>query len=192
MQGIMFNEQFGLFTAVREGRKTRTFRIGKKQRYKQGQVVFVKEPFCFPVEWDAHPASEIPQGTPCHYPYTDGDKPHGFGRIRGKMFMPYKHSRFCILFHRVEQRLLRDLTNEDAECEGIEVMFVEDETGDACAWKNYIPTVLRCFFNQRQSFFSLIDAICGEGTAQQNPRGTAYYFELYDPETDINFYWWIF
>lgn len=43
MKGIMFNEKYGLESAVPNGTKTRTWRADKKPRYEVGEVVAVKQ-----------------------------------------------------------------------------------------------------------------------------------------------------
>lgn len=43
MKGIMFNETYGLETAVLNGNKTRTWRADKKPRYKIGEIVAIKQ-----------------------------------------------------------------------------------------------------------------------------------------------------
>lgn len=42
MKGIMFNEKYGLESAVLRGTKTRTWRADKKPRYEVGEVVTIK------------------------------------------------------------------------------------------------------------------------------------------------------
>lgn len=43
MKGIMFNDKYGLESAVLNGTKTRTWRADKKPRYEVGEVVAIKQ-----------------------------------------------------------------------------------------------------------------------------------------------------
>ena len=46
MQGIMFNDRFGLESAVLKGTKTRTWRADKQPRYEVGEIVAIKQCYC--------------------------------------------------------------------------------------------------------------------------------------------------
>ena len=43
MKGIMFNEKYGLESAVLHGTKTRTWRADKQPRYEVGEIVAIKQ-----------------------------------------------------------------------------------------------------------------------------------------------------
>ena len=43
----MFNEKYGLESAVLNGAKTRTWRADKKPRYEVGEIVAIKQCYCY-------------------------------------------------------------------------------------------------------------------------------------------------
>lgn len=47
MNGIMFNTKYGLEDAVLNGTKTRTWRADKQPRYEVGEIVAIKQCYCY-------------------------------------------------------------------------------------------------------------------------------------------------
>jgi hypothetical protein len=130
-----------MIRAILEGRKIQTRRgvrltkegyVGTKKRHwhpddpgalqacpygQPGDRLRVREQWAAPHEFDGHAPGAIPVGTRIHYGATDnlGGLLH-----RSSLFMPLWASRITLEITRVRIERLQDITEEDAQDEGIE------------------------------------------------------------------------
>lgn len=88
-------------------------------------------------------------------------------RRRAAMFMPRAASRILLEITEIKLKRLREITWMEAEAEGIEQIFYDEETS-ATGWKNYQDPKRMCC-RARDSFFSLWDRINGAGAAENDP-----------------------
>ena len=88
-------------------------------------------------------------------------------RKRQARFMPRATSRILLEITDIELKRLREITWQEAEAEGIEQIFYDEETS-VSGWRNYLDPEGMCC-RSRDSFFTLWDSINGAGAAEKNP-----------------------
>lgn len=88
-------------------------------------------------------------------------------RRRPSMFMPRAASRILLEITDIELKRLKAIDWREAEAEGIEQIFYDEETS-VTGWKNYLDPERMCI-RSRDSFFTLWDRINGAGAAEKNP-----------------------
>ena len=181
MKAILFDEKFGLRSAVLSGRKTMTRRLMKPQptwvsadgkiyndskpsRYKVGEVVAVAQPY--ETFMSVHELCE--RGL-----YTSAGA-HNSMFIK-PLLMPHQ-----IQITDIKVERLHDITEEDCLKEGVwidshrEVLDDNIYTVDVflkhyCQWH---------FPSAREAFSFLIDKVSGKGSWERNPWVFAYSFKL--------------
>lgn len=165
MKGIMFNDTYGLESAVLNGAKTRTWRADKKPRYEVGEVVAIKQCYCrvvgannrfFDDKFDSDTfVKEIFRSA-------------GW---RNKMFVKNELMPHKIRIKAVKKCKLQDLT--DAECidEGIKKPNPKRSLYMYGLGGRIYPTA-------KDAFAGLIDRLNGKGYWDNNPDGYVYEFEL--------------
>ena len=178
MKGIMFNETYGLETAVLNGNKTRTWRADKKPRYKIGEIIAIKQ---------------------CYKQVTLNSKEHceklgliinefGFRRpdillskgYTNKMFVKNELMPHHIKITGVKQCRLQDITDEECLREGVDT-FIQGEDTYYNVQGIYVRKhsgVLKPFKTAKHAFFMLIIKLYGWGYWSSNPEGYAYEFKL--------------
>jgi hypothetical protein len=177
MKGIMFNETYGLETAVLNGTKTRTWREGENPRYKVGEVVAIKMSYSKVCEYDMD----------ClighEYALEDGsirtDVLYSAG-WSNKMYVKNELMPFQIRITSVNKCRLQDLTDEDCLKEGVNSYKQGNETYYNCEGIYYKRRqgLLKPFKTAKEVFFNLISKLNGYGYWTINPDGYAYEFEL--------------
>ena len=163
MKGIMFNEKYGLESAVLNGSKTRTWRADKQPRYEVGEIVAIKQCYvdvcCYFCEQNNRKYIDYI----ALYSHQAG--------WRNKMFVKNELMPHQIRITAVKKCRLQDLTDEECLREGIKKLNAKRELYfyDG-GYKDY-PTA-------KDAFAHLISAINGCGYWESNPDGYAYEFEL--------------
>lgn len=88
-------------------------------------------------------------------------------RKRQARFMPRAASRILLEITDIELKRLKAITWQEADAEGIEQIFYDEETS-ATGWRNYLDPEGMCC-RSGDSFFTLWDSINGAGAAEKNP-----------------------
>jgi len=141
-------------------------------RYKPGETVFLKEPYCIDLKGNIA------------YKYPPQNILLNFGNVewKNKLFMPKSAARYFIKINGVRVERLQDISEEDCMDEGITFEFKEvAKPALGC-----VLTATVCYKNgdgkeyesPREAFATLIDSINGKGTWNSNPFVFAYEFEL--------------
>lgn len=163
MKGIMFNEKYGLESAVLNRTKTRTCRADKQPRYEVGEVVAIKQ--CYKEVCD-------------YFRKQDNRKYLDFialysGQVgwRNKMFVKNELMPHRIRITAVKKCRLQDLTDEDCLKEGI--YYDEDDF----FW-GYTFRGGHYRYTPKTAFADLIKKLNGKGYWESNPEVYAYEFEL--------------
>lgn len=188
MKKIMFNDKYGLTTAVLEGRKTMTRRISEDQirnsvfckscyesihgheikpKYEVGEIVAIAQSYkdsgYYPDSLDRHPKDLSIRGL-----MKDSS---GWNN---KMFVKSYACKHHIKITNVKVERLQDISDEDILREGIyrfnDFIFAFDDN------KGYIHS----FDSAKEAFISLIDKVSGKGTWERNPYVWVYEFILWD------------
>lgn len=177
MKGIMFNETYGLETAVLNGNKTRTWRADKKPRYKIGEIVAIKQ--CY---------KQVTLNSKEHCEKLGLINEFGFTRTdilisegyTNKMFVKNELMPHHIKITGVKQCRLQDITDEECLREGIDT-FIQGETTYYNVQGIYVRKhsgALKPFKTAKYAFFMLITKLCGWGCWFSNPEGYAYEFKI--------------
>lgn len=165
MKGIMFNDKYGLETAVLNGIKTRTWRADNKPRFEVGEVVAIKQCYCRVV------------GENKKFLYSKVDMNVLVNDImlsagwRNKMFVKNELMPHHIRITAVKKCNLQDLTEDECLNEGIIKGSVY------C----FIYIKKRCIIKSLtaiKAFEHLINDLNGKGYWESNPEGYAYEFTL--------------
>ena len=194
MKKIMFNEKYGLTTAVQRGLKTKTRRlvpddtpVGNweetlaKAHFKVGEIVAIaqsyrdvgfepdmlKTTYVKGIGWVDMPISELP----------------GW---KNKMFTCADMMPLRIRITDVSMERLQDITDEDCLKEGVQEVCVNNNWGNSAThWEYRIPyedslgrTKLLRGATPRKVFAILIDRVAGRGTWESNPYVFVYTFEV--------------
>lgn len=161
----MFNEKYGLESAVLNGTKTRTWRADKKPRYEVGEVVAIKQCYCRVL---GENRKSLFNKIDMNVFVNEIQLSVGW---RNKMFVKNELMPHQIRITAFKKCKLQDLTDEECLREGIkkpnakrELYFYDG------GYKDY-PTA-------KDAFAHLISAINGCGYWERNPEGYAYEFEL--------------
>lgn len=166
MKGIMFNEKYGLESAVLNGTKTRTWRADKQPRYEVGEVVAIKQSYM----------------DVCNYFRMKGNREYenyiasysGLSGWRNKMFVKNELMPHHIRITAVKKCRLQDLTDEECLREGIKKI----EKGYAIFFNGLRTSHNIVHENPKTLFAYLIQLLNGSGYWESNLEGYAYEFEL--------------
>jgi hypothetical protein len=162
MKGIMFNEKYGLESAVLNGTKTRTWRADKQPRYEVGDVVAIKQ--CYRDVIDNNFSSTIQLY----------DKVCNTAGWRNKMFVKNELMPHQIRITAVKKCRLQDLTDEECMKEGVIKHIISPfDIITYC-----LPNSSRVYATPKRAFANLIYKLNAEGYWENNPEGYAYEFEL--------------
>lgn len=200
MKKIMFNDKYGLTTAVLNGNKTMTRRMVQKKYLLIYEDMSRLEQPCYPMEeWLIRRASpyKIGEVVAVAQAYKDiiGDhvwlqstetgvsihvgvlkKTGGFGN---KMFVQADLMPRHIRITDIKVERLKDISDEDCMAEGI-------KKKSDFPRKKFLPFYFEggkhgwdhSFRTPRAAFAALIDKVSGKGTWDRNPWVFAYTFEL--------------
>ena len=182
MKGIMFNNRYGLESAVLRGDKTRTWRADKTPRFKCGEIAAIKQSYKQlitqqPKEW------LYEKGLLTNLPIEGEIMPLAYLHSAGynnKMFVRPDLMPHHIRIIAVKPCRLQDITDEECLREGICRYQQGNSTYYNCPGI-YIkghPGVLNPFRTAKDAFFMLINKLNGWGYWNNNPQGYAYEFEL--------------
>lgn len=169
MKGIMFNEKYGLETAVLNGTKIRTWRADKQPRYKVGEIVAIKMPYN--KVYDSDIDFFIKQGCVLKEDYSVETSILFSAGWSNKMFVKNELMPHQIKITAVKKCRLQDLTDDDCLKEGIFKYVIR-------------PFFAYCFYESKlyatpkQAFADLINKLNGKGFWESNPDGYDYEFEL--------------
>jgi hypothetical protein len=165
MKGIMFNQKYGLESAVLNGTKTRTWRADKKPRFEVGEIVAIKQCYCYVYgENRDFLEHKVSKDVLINEIFTSAG-------WRNKMFVKNELMPHQIRITSGKKCRLQDLTDEECLREGIKKINTNKEQytyRNAC---NIYPTA-------NNAFKMLIGALNGKGYWENNPDGYAYEFEL--------------
>ena len=181
MKKIMFNDRYGLTTAVLQGRKTMTRRIVPTQYVPmiedglQGAALIEAQR-----HGDAVPPYKNNEVVAVAQAYKDTglfDIYRGHEDTKGwnnKMFVRPDLMPHQIQITDINIEHLQDITDEDCKKEGISTMF----TGYCYEYEDKHGFGYRGFSHIKDAFASLIDGVSGKGTWQSNPIVVVYSFKL--------------
>ena len=168
MQGIMFNDRFGLESAVLNGTKTRTWRADKQPRYEVGEIVAIKQCYCRVYgENKDFIESKISKDILINEIFTCAG-------WRNKMFVKNDLMPHQIRITAVKKCRLQDLTDEECMREGIEEKYIETNK----LYGFFVNGNFISDSNPKSAFGYLIRLLNGSGYWESNPEGYAYEFEL--------------
>lgn len=189
MKGICFKEN--LFNQIVFGNKTQTRRIANgTPKYKQGDVLFLKEPYQFNYHLVQKDILYEATQNDVVYKYINQTSTSQMleEKWKNKLFMPSKFARFFIKITAVREEKLHDISNEDAIKEGIEMARFTSNS-----YRNYLNYLL-CFAKDKMykvdesfkneysgavmSFLTLWQKINGGNVLDINPVVYVYSFEL--------------
>ena len=135
-----------------------------KSRYKVGETVYLKEPYCI-IETD----------DVIFYKYAEKDI-SGTDKWKNKLFMPEKYARYFIEITDVKCERLQDISDEDCLKEGI---IYDDSSYIACEEYTFLNNIDDWLYDTpSEAYAALIDKISGKGTWKSNPYVFAYDFKL--------------
>lgn len=163
MKGIMFNEKYGLKSAVLNGTKTRTWRADKEPRYKVGEIVAIKQSYKDVLQYHRDNNNVTHQQR--IIAYYSGEKGWSNKTFTRNEEMPHK-----IKITGIKQCRLQDISDEECLREGIHV-FVK-------SMFNFDNSDLPWYDSAKEAFADLINKLNGKGYWESNPLGYAYEFEL--------------
>lgn len=202
MKKMMFNNKYGLNTAVLNKTKTNTRRIAYQGDLKDPTVWYGLEGkekgrmyLCDGVRIVAasqYAVGEIVAIAQCYGDLAEEDLKQ---RFKGQIFPPYKlyndvagwsNKMFVkaelmphhIKITNIRCERLQDISEEDCLKEGIHMM--DNPVGYACDCVSEKQAKHWWFETPREAFASLIDKVSGKGTWKSNPYVFVYEFELID------------
>lgn len=175
MKAILFNENFGLRSAVQSGRKTMTRRLMKPQptlvtadgksynnskspRYYVGEVVAVAQPY----------ETFMSEHELCERGLYTSAGAHNSMFIK-PLLMPHQ-----IRITDVKVERLQDISDEDCLKEGI----IKHHRGSDEYSVFSVPNMPVIFGTAQAAFAALINKVNGKGTWKSNPWVFVYEFEL--------------
>lgn len=138
-----------------------------KPRYRKGEGVFIKESYLPGYFGDERTAYAL------YWPKDHHEQP----KFKNKLFMPAKYARYFVRIEDVYPQRLQDITEEEAEKEGVEYAT----TG---LFKDYLNKNA-CYNYATDSFASLIDSINGKGTWDKNPWVWVYKIKLVEKPENL-------
>lgn len=168
MKGIMFNERYGLESAVLKGIKTRMWREDKQPRYEVGEIVAIKQCYC------------MVYGENSDFLERKVSKDILINKIftcagwRNKMFVKNELMPHQIRITSVKKCRLQDLTDEECMREGIKEIYIETNK----LYGFFVKGEFIADNNPKSAFWYLIKLLNGSGYWESNPEGYAYEFEL--------------
>ena len=199
MKKIMFNDKYGLTTAVLEGRKTMTRRIVpdgtplgnwsetvKHSKYQQGEVVAIAESYeTIYDRMEATVGNSKANAWWVELANQSDRNPQLLTGFKNKMFVKAEFMTNRIRIKDICIERLQDISDKDCLREGITMMTEgKIEIGNAYGWDTKIDALKRdSFFTPRAAFAALIDKVSGRGTWDSNPWVWVYQFELLPPNT---------
>ena len=173
----MFNETYGLETAVLNGNKTRTWRADKKPRYKIGEIVAIKQCYKQVILNSKEHCEKL--GLINKYGFTRTDILVSQG-YKNKMFVKNELMPHHIKITGVKQCCLQDITDEECLREGVNT-FIQGEDTYYNVQGIYVRKhsgALKPFKTAKDAFFMLINKLGGWGHWFSNPEGYAYEFKI--------------
>ena len=196
MKKIMFNDKYGLTTAVLEGRKTMTRRISEDQIRNS---VFCKSGYESIHGHEIKPKYEVGEIVAIAQSYKDsGYYPDSLDRhpkdlsIRGlmkdsagwnnKMFVKSYACKHHIKITNVKVERLQDISDEDCLKEGVYRLDSANGSGGiaysfaGASDKKHIGL----YDTPREAFADLINKVSGKGTWERNSFVWVYEFKLFD------------
>ena len=190
MKKIMFNDKYGLTTAVLEGRKTMTRRIVpdgtplgnwsetvKHSKYQQGEVVAIAESYK-----TLYDRMETTVGNGKANAWwvelaNQSDRnPQLLTGFKNKMFVKAEFMTNRIRIKDICIERLQDISDADILREGI-----QEYTDEKGTWYQVENSHI-VHYDIRQTFSELIDRVSGRGTWDSNPWVWVYQFELIKKE----------
>jgi hypothetical protein len=167
MKGIMFNEKYGLESAVLNGIKTRTWRADKQPRYEVGEIVAIKQCYRDVMNYSFYNDKKLYDKV-CNLMNEAG--------ATNKMFVKNELMPHQIRITSVKKCRLQDLTDIDCMSEGIEERGVRNFRTIEIAYAFRNRNLL--YITPKKAFAVLIDKLNGIGYWENNPNGYAYEFEI--------------
>ena len=191
MKKIMFNDKYGLTTAVLEGRKTMTRRISEDQIRNS---VFCKSGYESIHGHEIKPKYEVGEIVAIAQSYKDsGYYPDSLDRhpkdlsIRGlmkdsagwnnKMFVKSYACKHHIKITNIKVERLQEISDDDCLKEGI---FEWNAGQKDIPFYSFSYADIPDYFSPRDAFADLIDKVSGKGTWEENPFVWVYEFKLFD------------
>ncbi len=129
-----------------------------------GDELWVREAWSAPSEHDSNPPREIHKTTTVQYTADGASRPKGMwadGRQRPSIHMPRWASRLQLVVKDVSVERLQDISEEDAEAEGIKPIWQFYGTSSHKMWEDYRGEST-CLSPASFSFETLWDSINGK------------------------------
>lgn len=162
MKGIMFNERYGLESAVLNGYKIRTWRADKKPRYEVGEIVAIKQCYSYVMNYSFYHDIKL-YGKVCNLMNEAG--------ATNKMFVKNELMPHHIRITAVKKCKLQDVTEYECIKEGV-------RKGNIYGYLSGIGKTQRKFLTATLAFHYLIEKLNGKSYWESNPEGYAYEFYL--------------
>ena len=190
MKKIMFNDKYGLTTAVLEGRKTMTRRIVpdgtplgnwsetvKHSKYQQGEVVAIAESYKTIYDrMETTVGNSKANAWWVELANQSDRNPQLLTGFKNKMFVKAEFMMNHIRIKDVCIERLQDISDADILREGI-----QEYTDEKGTWYQVENSHI-VHYDIRQTFSELIDRVSGRGTWDSNPWVWVYQFELIKKE----------
>ena len=185
---IMFSAS--MVRALQQGWKTQTrrFSTGPQGRVQPGDRMWVRETFALGKGYDGVPPTDVhvkdqPYIRRWYRADADFNAQSGRGKMRPAIHMPRAFSRITLLVKEARFEHLQDITNDDAQAEGIEPYAIYG--GRAVSWKSVGGQFDGLTWTDpRQCFRDLWASINGEGSWDQNPRLVVITFNVVQANID--------
>lgn len=193
MKKIMFNEEYGLQTAVLDGRKTMTRRmvlpkisvsakLGEIKGFDRAEDYILRHSYFN--EDDVVAIAQSYEEIYYSIPEQSRDKISSKAGWRNKMFVKAELMPHHIRITNVKVEHLQDITEEDCLREGIQEYFpyINRDPNDRLRTFQYFKNGKIRYRRSpaTECFANFIDDISGKGTWESNPLVYAYEFELID------------
>lgn len=181
----MFNEKYGLESAVLNDIKTRTWRADKEPRYKLGEIVAIKQCYCDVFKYYVK-KNNIYYAKRIHAYYL------GKKGWRNKMFTRNEEMPHKIKITGIKQCRLQDISDEECEREGVGCMeLFDDDLKEVFyyigAFLGWLDDKQKTFQTSKEAFSYLINKLNGKGYWDSNPLGYAYEFEVIKKNNKLNY-----
>ena len=190
MKKIMFNDKYGLTTAVLEGRKTMTRRIVpdgtplgnwsetvKHSKYQQGEVVAIAESYKTIYDrMETTVGNSKANAWWVELANQSDRNPQLLTGFKNKMFVKAEFMTNRIRIKDICIERLQDISDADILREGI-----QEYTDEKGTWYQVENSHI-VHYDIRQTFSELIDRVSGRGTWDSNPWVWVYQFELIKKE----------
>lgn len=155
--------------------------------YQIGDRLWIREAWRATSEWDGHPPRAIQPGytryeaDPCLY--------HSYGKLRTPIFMPRWASRLTLVVTDVRVQRLQDISEEDAEAEGVHRTIIGSGYRDRFSaehgsWSDAVEGLIKTTDRAEYAFRDLWNSLHGPDAWSSNPWVAAISFDVHRANID--------